>query len=101
VSTEQTVVPSTAHGRKVEAWRNPARLPTTLQAAHDYVRRTPDEKAPRAEWIAYYVWRCEVYRHVSAVDTRHRYEAGANAWLAKDNAVRLQGFGEADAGLIS
>lgn len=100
MSTEQIAVSSSRAG-KVDAWRNPARLPTTLQAAHDYVRRTPDEKAPRAEWIAYYVWRCEVYRHVSAVDTRHRYEAGANAWLAKDNAVRLQGFGEADGNLIS
>lgn len=87
--------------KKPEAWRNTARLPATLQAAHDYVRHMPDEKAPRAEWIAYYEWRADVYRHVSAVDTRHHYEAGANAWLAKDNAVKLKGFGEADAALIS
>ncbi|WP_436492468.1 AMED_5909 family protein [Actinokineospora sp. HUAS TT18] len=85
----------------VEPWRNPDPLPVTLQGAREYLWREPKADAPRDEWIAFHNYRAEVFRHVAQVDSRHRYEAGAEAWLAKDKAVRLGAKGDADAALIT
>lgn len=86
---------------KVEDWRNTDPLPTTLVTAREYLWRAPAFDAPRDEWIAYHEYRAEIFRHVAGIDTRHRYEAGAEAWLAKDKVVKLRGSGEADPALIT
>lgn len=72
-----------------EPWRNAAKLPTNLQAAHDYLVAKPAEQAPRAEWRDYYLYCADVYLHVARVDQRHHYEAGANAWCMKQRAAEL------------
>ncbi|WP_431424372.1 hypothetical protein [Actinokineospora sp.] len=42
-----------------------------------------------------------IVERVAKIDTRHRYEAGAEAWLAKDKVAKLRGNGEADPTLIT
>jgi len=85
----------------VERWCNPDPLPTTLQGAREYLWREPKADALREEWIAFHLYRYDVFKHVARIDTRHYYEACAEAWLANDKVVKLRATGEADAALIS
>ena len=68
--------------------------PGTLADAHEVVRQQqPGKDAALSVWVDFHRHSAEVYSRVSAVDTRHRYEALACAGLeirkARDIEHRL------------
>lgn len=85
-----TGVPPLARPAEVESWRRRDALPPSLVAAHEYLTARPRAEARRDELIAFHEYQAQVYRHVASIDTRHKHEALANAWLEKDKADELR-----------
>ena len=66
--------------------RHGACEPRTLSEARAVSMPCPAHDAPAAEWSAYHKARAKMFVEVAKSDPRHKHEALAEAWLAREKA---------------